>query len=199
MRSIPLLFLFAAPIGVAWVVTGCSSSMLFADDDDDDSQGIVTDDDDDDDDTGSADDDDDDTSSASDDDDVVPPVPALSFTVPDGSLAGFHDFPVLWCGYDEEDGYWLLQGGIDGHWGEGFMMAIYHEPLGNEHVEDILFGWWGGSHGWAEATGSADCYLELVDPLPAASGTFQCLSMMHWESGQQVFFDVVEGIVQCPP
>jgi hypothetical protein len=193
MRLSNLAWLSIALAAWAW---GCDSSLLFGDDDDgddDDSQGIVTDDDDDDDDDSEADDDDSEA-----DDDTTPPTPALNFTVTGGELDGFHTFPHLWCGYDEEDGYWLLQGGTDTHWGEGFMMAIHHEPFGDEHVEDMQFGWWGGDHGWAEASGSADCFLDLVDPLPAASGTFQCAAMLRWQSGQEVYFEVSDGVVQCP-
>ena len=168
------------------VSMGCDASGLFGDDDDDDSQGIVTDDDD-------ASDDD-----AGDDDTTAAATPGLSFTVVGGDLDGFHDFPTLWCGYDEEDGYWLLQGGANPHWGEGFMMAIYHEPVADEHTEDVFFGWWGGSHGWAESWGNAECYIDFIDPLPTASATFQCLSVLRWQSGQEIYFDVIDGVVQCP-
>jgi hypothetical protein len=192
MRGTLPIWLWMAVASV--LVGGCDSSLLFGDDDgdDDDSQGIVTDDDDDSDDDDGADDD------AQDDDDATPVVPTLSFMVTGGELDGVHDFPVLWCGYDEEDGYWLLQGGSDAHWGEGFMMAIDHEPVGAEHIEDIVFGWWGGDHGWAESSGSAECFLDLVDPLPAASGTFQCSTMLRWQSGQQVYFEISDGVIQCP-
>ena len=197
MRETPTLLL---TVSFAWALggaAGCDSAVIFGDDDD--SEGILTDDDAADDDTVPGDDDagDDDTAT-DDDDDVAPLPPGIHFTVIGGELAGDHDFPQSWCGYDEEDGYWLLQAGTDNHWGEGFMMAIYHEPYGPEHVEDMLFGWWGNGYGWAEATGNADCYLDLTAPLPAASGTFQCAGMLHWQSGQQVFFDIVDGTVQCP-
>jgi len=196
MRSTSLTWLSIALVLI--LANGCGSSLLFGDDDagdDDDSQGIVTDDDDDDvaDDDDSQGDDD-----AVGDDDTTPITPGLNFTVTGGELDGFHTFPYLWCGYDEEDQYWLLQGGTDQHWGEGFMMAIYHEPSGQEHVEDILFGWWGGNHGWAESSGSADCFLDLVDPLPAASGAFQCATMLRWQSGMEVYFEISDGVIQCP-